>query len=82
VHIGEEKKKIPEPQLKPATINQHLHHSSPPNPPHPQSATMADKSRFYLEQSIPELQDLEKKKIFTKVPPSLPPQLHPHQHSL
>ncbi|KAI5837475.1 U3 small nucleolar RNA-associated protein 6-domain-containing protein [Morchella snyderi] len=27
---------------------------------------MADKSRFYLEQSIPELQDLEKKKVFTK----------------
>ncbi|RPB17449.1 hypothetical protein P167DRAFT_515859 [Morchella conica CCBAS932] len=27
---------------------------------------MADKSRFYLEQSIPELQELEKKKIFTK----------------
>lgn len=28
---------------------------------------MADKARFYLEQSIPELQELEKKKIFTKV---------------
>lgn len=33
---------------------------------------MADKARFYLEQSIPELQELEKKKVFTKViPPPL-----------
>jgi U3 small nucleolar RNA-associated protein 6 len=27
----------------------------------------SDKARFYLEQSIPELQQLERKKIFTKV---------------
>ncbi|KAI9666274.1 MAG: U3 snoRNP protein [Bathelium mastoideum] len=29
-------------------------------------AGASDKARFYLEQSVPELQDLEKKKIFTK----------------
>jgi len=28
----------------------------------------ADKARYYLEQSIPELHEYEKKKIFTKVP--------------
>jgi hypothetical protein len=27
----------------------------------------ADKARYYLEQSIPELHEYEKKKIFTKV---------------
>lgn len=27
----------------------------------------SDKARFYLEQSVPELQELERKKIFTKV---------------
>jgi hypothetical protein len=27
----------------------------------------AEKARFYLEQSIPELQDYEKKNVFTKV---------------
>lgn len=34
----------------------------------------ADKARFYLEQSIPELHEYEKKKIFTKVPFLSPPQ--------
>jgi len=28
---------------------------------------MADKARYYLEQSIPELKEFEKRKIFTKV---------------
>ena len=28
---------------------------------------MADKARYYLEQSIPELKEFEKQKIFTKV---------------
>lgn len=28
---------------------------------------MADKARYYLEQSIPDLKEFEKKKIFTKV---------------
>lgn len=27
----------------------------------------ADKARFYMEQSLPELQELKKKKIFTEV---------------
>jgi U3 small nucleolar RNA-associated protein 6 len=30
-------------------------------------AGASDKARFYLEQFIPELQELERKKIFTKV---------------
>ena len=30
-------------------------------------AGTSDKARFYLEQSIPELQELERKNIFTKV---------------
>lgn len=30
-------------------------------------AGASDKARFYLEQSIPELQELERKKVFTKV---------------
>ena len=30
-------------------------------------AGASDKARFYLEQSIPELQELERKDIFTKV---------------
>ena len=30
-------------------------------------AGASDKARFYLEQSVPELQELERKKIFTKV---------------
>ena len=30
-------------------------------------AGASDKARFYLEQSIPELQELERKKLFTKV---------------
>lgn len=37
---------------------------------HPRSTAMAgasDKARFYLEQSIPELQEFGRKKIFTKV---------------
>lgn len=32
-------------------------------------AGASDKARFYLEQSVPELQDLQRKKIFTEVPP-------------
>lgn len=28
---------------------------------------MADKARYYLEQSVPELKEFEKQKIFTKV---------------
>lgn len=35
----------------------------------------ADKARYYLEQSIPELHDYEKKKIFTKVRPRTTPPL-------
>ena len=31
-------------------------------------AGASDKARFYLEQSVPELQDLQKKKIYTEVP--------------
>jgi len=31
-------------------------------------AGASDKARFYLEQSVPELQEYERKKIFTKVP--------------
>jgi len=27
----------------------------------------SDKARFYLEQSVPELQELEQKKVFSKV---------------
>jgi hypothetical protein len=30
-------------------------------------AATSDKARFYLEQSIPELQEYERKKIFSKV---------------
>ena len=30
-------------------------------------AAAADKARFFLEQSVPELKDYEKKKIFGKV---------------
>lgn len=30
-------------------------------------AGASDKARFYLEQSVPELQEYERKKIFTKV---------------
>ena len=30
-------------------------------------AGASDKARFYLEQSIPELHELERKKIFSKV---------------
>jgi len=30
-------------------------------------AGASDKARFYLEQSVPELQDLQRKKIFTEV---------------
>ena len=30
-------------------------------------AGASDKARFYLEQSIPELQEFERKKLFTKV---------------
>ena len=33
-------------------------------------AGASDKARFYLEQSIPELQELERKKLFTKVRPT------------
>lgn len=33
-------------------------------------AGASDKARFYLEQSIPELQEYERKNIFTKVEPS------------
>ncbi|KAK4996620.1 U3 snoRNP protein, partial [Cryomyces antarcticus] len=29
-------------------------------------AGASDKARFYLEQSVPELHELERKKIFTK----------------
>jgi len=32
-------------------------------------AGASDKARFYLEQSIPELQEYERKKIFSKVHP-------------
>ena len=28
---------------------------------------MADKARYYLEQSVPELKEFERQKIFTKV---------------
>ena len=30
-------------------------------------AGSSDKARFYLEQLVPELQELQRKKIFTKV---------------
>ena len=30
-------------------------------------ARASDKARFYLEQSVPELQEFERKKVFTKV---------------
>lgn len=30
-------------------------------------AGASDKARFYLEQCVPELQELERKKVFTKV---------------
>ena len=30
-------------------------------------ADASDKARFYLERSVPELQELKRKKIFTKV---------------
>ena len=30
-------------------------------------AGASDKARFYLEQSVPELQEFERKKVFTKV---------------
>ena len=32
-------------------------------------AAAADKARFFLEQSVPELKEYEKKKIFSKVYP-------------
>ena len=30
-------------------------------------AGASDKARFYLEQSVPELREFERKKVFTKV---------------
>jgi U3 small nucleolar RNA-associated protein 6 len=30
----------------------------------------SDKARFYLEQAVPQLQEFEQKKIFTKVWPA------------
>ena len=33
-------------------------------------AAAADRARFYLEQSIPDLHELERKKIFSKVCPT------------
>lgn len=40
-------------------------------------AGASDKARFYLEQSVPELQDLQRKKIFTEVPPrAIPDEAH------
>lgn len=35
-------------------------------------AGASDKARFYLEQSVPELQELQRKKIFSEVSSSLP----------
>lgn len=35
-------------------------------------AAAADKARFFLEQSVPELKEYEKKKIFSKVYPREP----------
>lgn len=35
-------------------------------------AGASDKARFYLEQSVPELREYEKKKIFSKVRMLLP----------
>ena len=32
---------------------------------------MADKARYYLEQSVPELKEFEKQNIFTKVLPHM-----------
>ncbi len=35
-------------------------------------AGASDKARFYMEQSVPELQDLQRKKIFSEVRYSIP----------
>ncbi|KAF3923230.1 hypothetical protein ABW21_db0200337 [Orbilia brochopaga] len=42
---------------------------------------MSDKARFYLEQGLPELQELERKKIFTKVC-TIHPLNHPPQKTI
>lgn len=34
---------------------------------HRKMSGASDKARFYLEQSVPELQELERKEVFTKV---------------
>lgn len=43
-------------------------------------AGSSDKARFYLEQSVPELQDLHRKKIFTRVSTSRPGRVYLHLH--
>lgn len=36
-------------------------------------SSATDKARFYLEKSVPELKEYERKKIFNKVHPTRPP---------
>jgi U3 small nucleolar RNA-associated protein 6 len=36
-------------------------------------SSATDKARFYLEKSVPELKEYERKKIFNKVHPTGPP---------
>lgn len=55
---------IPKIKLTQTLIQLHLPKISVPASNSPNMA--ADKARFYMEQSLPELQELKKKKIFTE----------------